>query len=107
MSPCDTDDSVGFIAKGGLAPGQECCAAPTFLCTGVLGEIGFSYLATGKFCEFWSYSSFVPRGEPERVVYTGRLSEIQVSEISEMLQLEAWEALGEVVPPQNLTRREM
>jgi|GEM_PF-4748129 len=96
VSLCGTDDSVGFIAIVGLAPGQECCPPPSLLGMDVLGEIGSPYIAIGKSCEFWFYSSVGPRGEPEGVVYTGRLSATQASEISEMLQLEAWEALGPV-----------
>jgi len=96
VSLCGTEASVGFIGIGGLHPDAGSGGPTSILGADVLVEIGSPYVAIGKSCEFWSYDAVGPRGEPGGVVYTGHLSPNQASEISAMLKLDTWEALGPV-----------
>lgn len=75
---------------------MESGAQTTFPGDEVMLEIGAPYVAIARSCEFWSYSPLGPEGEPGGVVYTGRLSGTQASEINELLDLNAWNELGPV-----------
>ncbi|MGB5813102.1 MAG: hypothetical protein WBG86_21390 [Polyangiales bacterium] len=86
ISLCGADDSVGFIATSGgggpILPGSE-----------VLAEIGFARVAISTSCEFWTYTWTGPRGGPGGFLRTGQLTETQVDEIEQRLQLDSWATL--------------